>query len=185
MKILALSGSLRRNSYNRAILKTLHQLDNNVEIYENLGDLPLFNPDLDIHTLEEDNSPKEVVNFRENVRQADVFVISTPEYAHQISGVLKNALDWLVSSDSIVAKPTVVISASTSDMGGDKAHAQLVTLLRVISQNVLLDASLIVARVNKKIDEKGKVIDESLMNDLERLLMTVRKNVKVKNETQL
>ena len=178
MKILALSGSLRTNSYNRAIIEALHQLDNDVEIYENLGKLPLFNPDLDIHTLEEDNSPKEVVDFREKVRQADIFVISTPEYAHQISGVLKNALDWLVSSDAIVAKPTVVISASTSAMGGDKAHSQLVALLSVISQNVLLDASLIVARVNKKIDEKGVVIDEELRGDLRGLLVTVRRNIK-------
>ena len=177
MKILALSGSLRANSYNRAIVEALHKLDNDIEVYENLGKLPLFNPDLDIHTLEEDNSPKEVVNFREKVRQSDIFVISTPEYAHQISGVLKNALDWLVLSDAIVAKRTVVISASTSTMGGDKAHSQLVALLSVISQNVLLDASLIVARVNKKIDEKGKVIDEELMGDLERLLFVIKNNI--------
>ena len=170
MKILALSGSLRTNSYNRAIIEALHQLDNDVDIYENLGKLPLFNPDLDIYTLEEDNSPKEVVDFRKKVRQADVFVISTPEYAHQISGVLKNALDWLVSSDAIVAKPMVVISASTSAMGGDKAHAQLVALLKVISQNVLEDASLIVDRVNKKIDERGAILDEILEMELSQLL---------------
>ena len=182
MKILALSGSLRANSYNSAIVEALHKLDNDVEVYENLGKLPFFNPDLDIHTLDEDNSPKEVVNFREKVRQADVFVISTPEYAHQVSGVLKNALDWLVSSDAIVEKPTVVISASTSAMGGDKAHIQLVALLSVISQNVLLDASLIVERVNKKIDENGKVIDEELMGSLKNLLVILKRS---KNENKL
>jgi len=174
MKILALSGSLRTNSYNTAIIKALQRLDNNVEIYEDLGKLPLFNPDLDIHTLEEDNSPKSVVEFRAKVREADVFVISTPEYAHQISGVLKNALDWLVSSDAIVAKPTVVISASTSAMGGDKAHAQLVALLKVISQNVLEDVSLIVSRVNKKIDKGGTIIDDVLINELNHLLDTLK-----------
>ncbi len=170
MKILALSGSLRANSYNTAIVKALQKLNSNVEVYEGLGKLPLFNPDLDIHTLEEDNSPKTVVEFRAKVREADIFIISTPEYAHQIPGVLKNALDWLVSSDAIVAKPTVVISASTSAMGGDKAHAQLVALLKVISQNVLEDASLIVPRVNKKIDSKGTVIDKDLIKELEDLL---------------
>jgi len=174
MKILTLSGSLRTNSYNTAIVKALQKLNTNIEVYENLGKLPPFTPDLDIHTLEEDNSPKEVVEFRVKVREADLFIISTPEYAHQIPGVLKNALDWLVSSDAIVAKPTVVISASTSAMGGDKAHTQLVALLKVISQNVLEDASLIVAMVNKKIDEEGKIIDTNLMLDLKKLLLKVK-----------
>ena len=173
MKILALSGSLRANSYNTAIVKTLQKLNSDVNVYEDLGTLPLFNPDLDIHSLEEDNSPKQVVDFRAKVREADVFIISTPEYAHQISGVLKNALDWLVSSDAIVAKPTVVISASTSAMGGDKAHAQLVALLKVISQNVLEKASLLVPRINKKIDEEGVITDEVLEKELIVLLNRV------------
>ena len=173
MKILALSGSLRANSYNTSIVKHLQTLNKHVEIYNGLGKLPLFNPDLDIHTLEEDNSPKSVVEFRAKVREADVFVISTPEYAHQISGVLKNALDWLVSSDSIVDKPTVVISASTSAMGGDKAHTQLMALFKVISGNVLEDASLIVARVNKKIDKEGNVVDDGLKIGLERVMKSI------------
>ena len=174
MKTLALSGSIRANSYNRAIVKNLQKLNPDVEVYEELAQLPIFNPDLDIHTLEEDNSPKEVVKFRAKVREADVFVISTPEYAHQISGVLKNALDWLVSSDCIVAKPTVVISASTSAMGGDKAHAQLVALLKVISQNVLEDASFIVPRVNQKIDNRGKITDKELEKELISLLKKLK-----------
>ena len=87
---------------------------------------------------------------------------------------MKNALDWLVSSDAIVDKPTVVISASTSAMGGDKAHAQLVSLLKVISQNVLEDSSLIVAKVNKKIDKDGTIIDDALINELNHLLDTLK-----------
>ena len=175
MRILALSGSLRAKSYNTSIVNTLAQINPSVSVYKNLAKLPLFNPDLDIHTLEEDTSPSEVVKFRAKVREADVFIISTPEYAHQIPGVLKNALDWLVSSDAIVGKSTVVISASISTMGGDKAHAQLVTLLKVISQNVLEDASFSVTRVNKKIDSKGNVIDEALLNRLESLITKVNK----------
>ena len=174
MKILALSGSLRANSYNTSLVKHLQTLNKHVEIYNALGKLPLFNPDLDVHTLDEDNSPKSVIGFRAKVREADIFIISTPEYAHQIPGVLKNALDWLVSSDAIVDKPTVVISASTSAMGGDKAHAQLVSLLKVISQNVLEDSSLIVAKVNKKIDKDGTIIDDALINELNHLLDTLK-----------
>jgi len=174
MKILTLSGSLRTNSYNTAIVKHLQTIHSDIEIYDRLEKLPYFNPDLDIHTLEVDNSPDEVVKFRAKVREADVFIISTPEYAHQIPGVLKNALDWLVSCDAIVSKATVVISASTSDMGGCKAHAQLVVLLKVISQNVLEDASLIVSRVNKKIDEDGTIVDENLKDLLRQMLDKIK-----------
>ena len=169
MKLLLFSGSLRLGSYSTAIVNTLENMAKE-GVVQDISLLPFFNPDLDIHTLEEDNSPQEVVTFRNRVREADVFVICTPEYAHQMPGVLKNALDWLVSSDAIVAKPTVVISSSTSAMGGDKAHAQLVALLKIISQNVLEDASLIVSRVNKKIDEDGNVFDEGLMTEFKDLI---------------
>jgi len=179
MKLLLLSGSLRKGSYSTAIVNALASLADD-SVVQNLSLLPFFNPDLDKHTLELDSSPKEVVAFRKRVREADVFLISTPEYAHQISGVLKNALDWLVSSDAIVAKPTVVISASTSAMGGDKAHAQLVALLKVISHNVLEDASLIVSMVNKKIDDKGNVVDDRLKLELKELYLKVMKYDKIK-----
>lgn len=165
MKLLLLSGSLRKGSYSTAIVNTLARLAEG-SVVQDISVLPFFNPDLDKHTLELDSSPKEVVAFRKRVREADIFVICTPEYAHQIPGVLKNALDWLVSSDAIVNKPTVVISASTSAMGGDKAHAQLVALLKVISQNVIEEDSLKVSRVNKKIDEDGKIVHESLLREL-------------------
>ena len=174
MKILALSGSLGKNSYNTAIINAIKNLSNDeIEVYDGLGQLPLFNPDLDIHTLTTDNSPKAVVDFRAKVRECDVFIITTPEYAHQIPGVLKNALDWLISSDAIVGKSTVVISASTSAMGGDKAHAQLVALLKVISQNVLEEVSVVVSRVNKKIDNEGNIVDDGLRVELKELCKKV------------
>ena len=180
MKLLLLSGSLRKGSYSTAIVNTLVNLAAD-SVVQDISVLPFFNPDLDKHTLELDSSPSEVVAFRKRVREADVFVICTPEYAHQIPGVLKNALDWLVSSDAIVGKPTVVISASTSAMGGDKAHAQLVALLKVISQNVLEDASLIVSRVNKKIDDEGNVVDDVLKVELEELYLIMMRYDKLNN----
>ena len=173
MKTLLLSGSLRQGSYSTAIVNTLADMFDNAEV-QDISLLPFFNPDLDKHTLELDSSPKEVVSFRKRVRESDAFVISTPEYAHQIPGALKNALDWLVSSDAIVGKTTVVISASTSAMGGDKAHAQLVALLKVISQNVLEDASLMVSRINKKIDDEGNVVDDGLKQELLRVVKLLR-----------
>ena len=162
MKILALSGSLRNGSYNTALLEAMKSLgpkNISIEIYKELGNLPFFNADLDNHTLEQDSSPATVIELRTNVSKADALIISTPEYAFQLPGVLKNALDWLVSSSAVVDKPVVIISASTSGMGANKAHESLTDLMGVISGKIVTGASLQVAKVNKKINAQGEVTD--------------------------
>lgn len=180
MKVLAISGSLRKKSYNTALLKAMKSLKKeniSINMYSGLGSLPLFNADLDVHTLEEDNSPTEVVEFRKKVSIADALIISTPEYAFQLPGVLKNGLDWLVSSSVIVDKPVVIISASTSEMGGDKAHESLTNLMSVISRKIIIASSFKVPRINKKINDQGKVIDESLLEDLDNSLIELFKYI--------
>jgi len=174
MNILAISGSLRKGSYNTAIIHALKKLESpriSIEIYEGLGKLPFFNADLDDHTLQRDNSPAEVIALRQKVSQADALIISTPEYAFQLPGVLKNGLDWLVSSSAIIDKPIIIITASTSGMGGNKAHESLTQLMNVISGKVVDNASLQVAKVNKKIDIYGKITDPELKNDLRKVLV--------------
>ena len=169
MKVLALSGSLRKSSYNTALIKAMKNLkpeNISLEIYKELGVLPFYNADLDNHTLEQDNSPVSVVDLRSKVSQADALIISTPEYAFQLPGVLKNGLDWLVSSSAIVDKPVVIISASTSGMGGNKAHDSLMNLITVISGKIVTGSSFQVAKVNKKINAQGEVIDINLLKDL-------------------
>ena len=93
MRFLAISGSLRLASSNTALLRAAALVaPEGVEIilYRGLGDLPHFNPDL------EAAEPPSVTEFREQVRISDGLLISSPEYAHGVPGVLKNALDWLV-----------------------------------------------------------------------------------------
>lgn len=178
MKILALSGSLREGSYNTAIIKALKKLETeniSIEVYKELGALPFFNADLDNHTLEQDDSPALVRKLRKKVSQADALIISTPEYAFELPGVLKNGLDWLVSSSVIIDKPVVIISASTSGTGGEKAHKRLADLMNVISGKIVKDSSLQVAKVNKKIDAQGKVIDMNLLKDLQNVLIELEK----------
>jgi len=175
MKILALSGSLRKNSYNTSIIKFLASLSTDVEIYDGISQLPFFNPDIDNSTLENDTSPVAVQEFRKAVSEADAIIISTPEYAFEIPGVLKNALDWLVSSADIIDKNVVIISASTSDMGGDKANSVLCGLVKVLTGNIV-NTTLIVGRVNKKIDTVGQINDKKLINDLKNLLDRLTKN---------
>ncbi|MEV4873957.1 NADPH-dependent FMN reductase [Streptomyces syringium] len=91
-RILAISGSLRRGSYNTRLLKALQPLapeGMELEIFDGLADVPVYNEDLDV-----DPAPPAVTRLREAIRQADGIVIATPEYNNTIPGVLKNAIDW-------------------------------------------------------------------------------------------
>src|SRR6266542_4369577 len=105
VQLLAISGSLRRTSLNTALLRAAAQLaPTGVEIllFAGLGDLPLFNPDL------EGNEPRSVLEFRAQLQLRNGVLISSPEYAHGVSGVLKNALDWVVGSGEFSGKPVAI-----------------------------------------------------------------------------
>ena len=110
MRFLAISGSLRRASINTELLRAAAALaPPSVEVahFDGLGTLPHFNPDIDT-----DPPLPPVRALRESVEWADALLISSPEYAHGVPGVLKNALDWLVSGVEIVGKPIGLLSAS-------------------------------------------------------------------------
>src|ERR1700750_2522295 len=109
--ILAISGSLRSESSNHAILRALGDMmtaDINYKIYNGISDIPAFDPGLD-----NENSPSAVTSFRKQLSDADGIIICTPEYAYGVPGALKNAIDWTVSSASFSGKPTALITAST------------------------------------------------------------------------
>ena len=109
MNLLAISGSLRAASSNTAFLHTIQRAvcaPVEMHLFNALGSLPPFNPDLD------EAAPDSVTSFRAMVADADAVVISTPEYAHGIPGVLKNALDWLVGSGELYRKPVVLLHLS-------------------------------------------------------------------------
>ena len=108
MRILAISGSLRASSSNTALLQAAAALapqDVEVVLYDGLGDLPHFNPDLDGETV----APA-VSSWRSKLRDADGVVFSVPEYAHSVPGVLKNSLDWVVGSGELADKPVTLFN---------------------------------------------------------------------------
>lgn len=107
MTILAISGSLRSASKNTKLLRALADLDPSITLYERIGELPHFNSDVD-----DAGAPQPVLDYREQLRNADLIVISSPEYAHGVPGVMKNALDWVVGSGELMEKPIVLINAS-------------------------------------------------------------------------
>jgi chromate reductase, NAD(P)H dehydrogenase (quinone) len=148
MQILAISGSLRAASSNSSLIRALAALAPEgvqVRVYEGLAQLPHFNPDLDI-----DPAPAAVASFRDALRESDAVVISSPEYAHGVPGVLKNALDWLVGSGELIDKPIAVINASPR---GTHAYASLVETLKTMSGRIVADASVTVAVTGRLRDE--------------------------------
>ncbi len=136
--ILAISGSLRAHSSNTEVLRAcilIAPADINIKVYDGLGTLPHFNPDLDVEGA---ILPAPVEALRSEVRWADALLISSPEYAHGVPGSLKNALDWLVSAPEMVFKPIGVLNTSSRSA---HANASLVETLRTMSTELVSAAS--------------------------------------------
>ncbi|WNC13822.1 NAD(P)H-dependent oxidoreductase [Brevibacillus brevis] len=173
LSVLAISGSLRKHSSNTALMNAMIGLAPSRmdwKIYQGLGDLPHFNPDDD-----HGDGPVEVRELRAHIQAADAVLICTPEYANGVPGVLKNALDWLVSTTVFLQKPTAVISASPTPMGGDKAHASLLLTLGMINAAVVEGGTLIIPHITMKMDKNGAITDEQLRADLSSVLQALER----------
>ena len=155
--ILAISGSLRQASSNRALVEAAVQLAADpvkVVVYSTLEDIPPFNPDLD-----EVDPPAPVARFRAALQACDGLLISSPEYAHGVSGVMKNALDWVVGSGELVDKPVALINAAPR---ATYAHAALLETLMVMSAQIAPGASITVPVQGRGLDAKGIAADPAL-----------------------
>jgi chromate reductase, NAD(P)H dehydrogenase (quinone) len=165
--IVAISGSLRAHSANTTILQAISELapDNiNIQIYEGIGNLPHFNPELD-----GDLALAPVQSWRTRLKHADAVIFCTPEYAHGVPGVLKNALDWIVSSGEFMHKPTAVISASPAPDGGERANASLVQTLTVMMAEIVT-GSMCIPAVSAKLNERGEITDPQTVRSIQFLL---------------
>lgn len=170
MKLFAISGSLRAGSSATALAYALAELappGTTVTVYDELESIPPFHPDRD---REGDVAPAPVARLRAALQAADAVVISTPEYAFGVPGVLKNALDWTVASGDFADKPTAAIGSSPSDLGGDKAHASLVLTLGAMQARLPSQGGLVVPFVRKRLDARGRVVDPALADQLRRVL---------------
>ncbi|MDY0871613.1 NADPH-dependent FMN reductase [Dongia rigui] len=126
LDILALSGSLRAASLNTALLRAAQALapaGMTIEIYEGLGALPLFNPDLDPRAF------PNVTAFLIRAAQADALLIACPEYARGIPGAFKNALDWLVGCEDFGAKKVALLNASARATAAQDALRLVLTTM--------------------------------------------------------
>jgi chromate reductase, NAD(P)H dehydrogenase (quinone) len=149
MKILAISGSLRAASTNSALCRAFARLAPKplqVTVFTAVGRLPLFNPDL------EADPPPSVQEFRTAVAQANALLLASPEYAHGISGAMKNALDWLVSFEGFINKPVAAINTSPR---AQHAYASLKEILQTMSASILPEASASIPLLSKCITEEA------------------------------
>jgi len=131
MRILAISGSLRDSSSNTTLILALACLapsDVVIDVYDELGDLPHFNPDIDKAPL-----PDAVVRFLARLAMADGVIICSPEYAHGVAGVMKNAIDWTVGNSGLENKPVALVNASPRSR---LAHEHLSATLRLLGNYV-------------------------------------------------
>lgn len=152
MRILAVSGSLQARSSNAALLRAAHRITPpSVELVDSVsvGDIAPFNPDLD----RDGETPATVAELRAQVKAADGVLIASPEYAHSLSGVLKNALDWLVGTGELYEKPVAVLCASPRPTGGVYGREALERTLKAQGAIVVASATVGVVAADKEAEE--------------------------------
>ncbi|MDH4276176.1 MAG: NAD(P)H-dependent oxidoreductase [Gammaproteobacteria bacterium] len=163
-RLLCLSGSLRKASYNKALIQAaciLAPSEVELVIFEGMGQLPLFNPDL------ETDLPTTVRELRHAVRLSDGLLIASPEYAHGISSVLKNALDWLVSGDEFPSKPVSIFNTSPR---ATHAQAALREVIKTMSGIVIEEASIAVPLLGSHYRVQEIVSDPDISNLLQQAI---------------
>ena len=168
LHILAVSGSLRTNSSNGAIINAIAAMAPagvQVLIYDELGNLPHFDPGLDTGT-----PSAAVADLRKQIKNADGILICTPEYAFGVPAALKNAIEWTVSSGEFVDKPTALITASSQ---GQHGHAAMQLILGAISAKVPAAATLLIPFIRTKINAEGKVTDNEVLASLKSVLQAL------------
>ncbi len=159
VQILAISGSLRAASSNTAVLRAMTSVAPAgvaITLYDRLGDLPPFNPDLDVEGA---TPPAIVLDLRARIGRAAGVVISSPEYAHGVPGVLKNALDWLVSSVEFPGKPLALVNVSARST---YAQAQLTEILTTMSARFVDSASVTLPLDGKRLDAAAMSADAAI-----------------------
>lgn len=164
-KILAIPGTVKENSTHKSFIRVMADLSKDsldIELYDGLGGLPPFNPDID-----DANAPGSVAAFRNKLKSADGIIICTPEYAHGVPGVLKNAIDWTVGSGEFYQKPTLLVTASTDGRFG---HQAMLEILRVIAAKGIDELQLLVPFIKSKINSGGIITDQITLQALKEVL---------------
>jgi chromate reductase len=169
-RLLGISGALRRASTNALLVHEAARLFGPCGFHMADIDLPLFNSD-----LEADGLPAKVRKLIDDVIAADAVVISTPEYNKNLSGALKNALDWISrdkvdGKSALAGKPVAILSAAAGRAGGERAQFSLRHCLTPFTPRVLQGPEVFVANTGKAFDDDGRLRNEMTVNLLTALM---------------
>jgi chromate reductase len=173
VRVLGISGSLRRDSHNTLLLRAAAELvgpDDELVLWSGLADVPPYDEDVDVEP-----APAAVVELRRAVAEADAVLISTPEYNASIPGALKNALDWAsrpLATNAFRNKPVAVIGSSVGIFGAVWAQAELRKVLATMGARVV-EVELAVGRSSERFDEAGSLVDETVQDELAEVVATL------------
>lgn len=166
--VLGFSGSLRKGSYNSALLRAAQELlpeAMTLEIFD-LSAIPLFNQDI------ENPVPEAARLFRSQIARADALLIATPEYNSSIPGVLKNAIDWAsrLPDPPLRGKPGASMGASTGLFGTVRAQQHLRQVLQHTNMLLINKPEVYVSQAQNKFDADGRLVDEATQGFVRDLL---------------
>jgi chromate reductase len=174
MRVLGISGSLRRDSYNTLLLRHAGDLFEaegaKFEIYDGLRDIPPYDEDYDT-----EDAPEAVSRIRAAVRDADAVFFVTPEYNSSIPGALKNALDWIsrpFASNPLRYKPVAVIGVSSGMFGAVWAQADLRKVLGAIGARVT-EGEVAVGNAGERFDENDRLNEPNLAQEIHEVIATL------------
>ncbi|MGA2680405.1 MAG: NAD(P)H-dependent oxidoreductase [Candidatus Bathyarchaeia archaeon] len=168
-KILTFAGSLRKGSYNKALVRAAVEVapeNVTLEVFD-LEGIPPFNQD------NENNPPQKVVEFKEKIRIADALLIATPEYNYSIPGVLKNAIDWAsrpYRDNSLANKPVAIMSASSGMLGAARAQYHLRQSFVFLNMHPINKPEVMLPLAAQNIDANGKLTNEQTRTLIKQLI---------------
>jgi chromate reductase len=169
VKIMGFVGSLRKGSYNKALMRAAVKLvpdDATLEVFD-LAGIPPFNQDL------ENAPPQTVKEFKAKIRKADALLIASPEYNYSVSGVLKNAIDWASrphGDNAFKGKPVAIMSTSVGHLGGARAQYHLRQSFVYLDMHPLNRPEVMMPFAADNIDAEGNVTNEQTKELIRELL---------------
>ena len=167
--ILAIAGSLRKDSYNKAALRFAQSVCPDGARFEicDIAGLPLFNQD------DEKNPTPKIVDFKQKIRAADAIFFSTAEYNYGLPGVLKNAIDCAsrpYGDSAWSGKPVAIMSAAVGSAGGLRAQYQLRQSFVFLNMDAVVQPEVAIASAHQRFDEQGNLNDETSKKMIRQLL---------------
>lgn len=170
LRILGIAGSLRRESYNRMLLRAAQELapeGMTIETFDDLDQIPLFNQD------EEQNPHPKVTELKQRIRNADAILLVTPEYNYSVPGVLKNTIDAAsrpYGDSAWTGKPVAIMGASVGTLGTARAQYHLRQMFVFLNMYPVNQPEVMVANAMKSFDQNGNLTDETTKKLIRQLL---------------